>query len=133
MRGILLAGAILGLLAVVVGALAGHALQPHVSPDVWRQITTAMEYHRFGAVVTTALGLAILSVHQRRLLRCLAVSGWLFVAGTLLFSFSIYLRALLDAPALTAVTPVGGTLLIIAWAALAWAGLEAIRARPASG
>lgn len=133
MRGILLAGAILGLLAVVVGALAGHALQPHVSADVWRQITTAMDYHRFGAVVATMLGLAVLVVHERPLLRCLAVSGWLFVAGTLLFSFSIYLRALLDAPALTAVTPVGGTLLIIAWAALAWAGVEAIRARSASG
>lgn len=133
MRGILLAGAALGFLAVVVGALAGHALQPHVSPDVWRQITTAMAYHRFGAITTTALGLAILAVHEPRLLRCLVAGGWLFTAGTLLFSFSIYLRALLDAPALTAVTPVGGTLLIIAWAPLAWAGVLELRARPASG
>lgn len=50
------------------------------------------------------------------------------VWGTVLFSVSIYLAVWSGMMILTFVTPVGGTLLMIAWAAVAWAGWTAWRA-----
>lgn len=126
-RVILLVGAVLGLLSVMIGASAEHALRPRVDDEVFRYIMTAIRYHQIGAVVVTAIGLALLAPVPQGVQRALAVSGWLFVAGTVLFSFSIYLSALLDMPGLTMITPVGGTTLMVAWAALAWAGWKACR------
>ena len=46
-------------------------------------------------------------------------SGWLFVAGTVLFSGSLYAMALTDVRALGAVTPIGGVCFIAGWVCLA--------------
>ena len=52
-------------------------------------------------------------------------AGWLFVAGTVLFSGSLYLLALTGQRWLGAITPLGGLAFIAGWAALAWAALRA--------
>ena len=49
------------------------------------------------------------------------VAGWLFVAGTLLFSGSLYLLAVTGVRALGAITPFGGLAFILGWLVLAWA------------
>jgi uncharacterized membrane protein YgdD (TMEM256/DUF423 family) len=51
-------------------------------------------------------------------------AGWLFVAGTVLFSFSLYALALSGVRALGAVTPFGGVAFIAGWLALAWAAVR---------
>lgn len=48
-------------------------------------------------------------------------SGWLFVAGTVLFSGSLYAMALSDVRALGAITPIGGVCFIAGWVCLALA------------
>lgn len=48
-------------------------------------------------------------------------AGWLFIAGTLLFSGSLYLLAVTGVRALGAITPIGGFAFILGWLALAWA------------
>ena len=50
-----------------------------------------------------------------------ATSGWLFVAGTVLFSGSLYAMSLTGHRWLGAVTPLGGLAFLAGWAALAWA------------
>jgi uncharacterized membrane protein YgdD (TMEM256/DUF423 family) len=50
-------------------------------------------------------------------------AGWLFVAGTLLFSGSLYLLVLTGQRWLGAVTPLGGLAFLAGWAALAWSAL----------
>ncbi len=53
-----------------------------------------------------------------------AWAGWLFLAGTLLFSGSLYALALSGVRALGAVTPFGGVAFIAGWIALAVAALR---------
>jgi uncharacterized membrane protein YgdD (TMEM256/DUF423 family) len=52
-------------------------------------------------------------------------AGWLFVAGTVLFSGSLYLLALTGVRALGAITPFGGLAFILGWLALACAAWSA--------
>jgi len=51
-------------------------------------------------------------------------AGWLFIAGTIVFSGSLYLLALTGERWLGAITPIGGLALLAGWlclAAAAWA------------
>jgi uncharacterized membrane protein YgdD (TMEM256/DUF423 family) len=51
-------------------------------------------------------------------------AGWLFVAGTIVFSGSLYLLSLTGQRWLGAITPLGGLAFIVGWGALAWAALR---------
>jgi uncharacterized membrane protein YgdD (TMEM256/DUF423 family) len=46
------------------------------------------------------------------------VAGWLFLAGVVLFSGSLYALVLLDLPVLGVVTPLGGAAFIAGWLVL---------------
>lgn len=130
--GMLVAGAVLGLLSVVTGAASEHVLQGRTDAEGFRYVMTAIRYHQFGALAVTAIGLALLfgsTSLPAAMTRRAALAGWLLVAGTVLFSFSIYASVALDRPGLTYVTPVGGTTLMLGWLALAWAGVTGMRSR----
>jgi len=47
-------------------------------------------------------------------------AGWLFVAGTVLFSGSLYLLAITGVRWLGAITPLGGLCFLAGWAWLVW-------------
>jgi uncharacterized membrane protein YgdD (TMEM256/DUF423 family) len=49
------------------------------------------------------------------------VAGWLFVAGIVVFSGSLYLLSLTGTRWLGAITPLGGAAFLAGWLALAWA------------
>lgn len=123
----LVAGALLGLISVVFGAWVAHAAQAAFSSETLQSVQTAMHYHQIHAVVVTVIGLLRLRPDPAPYPASLAWAGWGFVAGTVLFSFSIYLSALTGNPALNAAAPFGGTLLMASWAALAWTGLRSLR------
>ena len=121
MNRVLLAGALLGFLSVVIGAMSEHVFRTRVDDEVFRWVMTAIRYHQVGSLIVAALGLALLADLRGTVRRRLSLSGWLFVAGTLLFSFSIYAAALTGVEPLTYLPPVGGVTLMAAWLALAWA------------
>jgi len=50
------------------------------------------------------------------------IAGWLFVAGTVVFSGSLYLMALTGARWLGALTPLGGVAFLAGWALVALVG-----------
>lgn len=125
MNPVLVAGAILGFLSVALGASAEHILQSRVDAEVWRWVMTAVRYHQVGALVVTALGLSLTA--GARPARWLAMSGWFLIAGTILFSFSIYAAALTGIRELTYVTPLGGVSLMFGWLVLIWAGIRAYK------
>jgi uncharacterized membrane protein YgdD (TMEM256/DUF423 family) len=127
MNRVLLAGAVLGFLSVVIGALSEHIFRTRVDDEVFRWVMTAIRYHQVGSLIVTAIGLILIVDVGRTIGGRLALSAWLFVVGTLLFSFSIYASALTGIEALTYVTPVGGVTLMAAWLVLAWAALAARR------
>lgn len=123
MRWVLVMGALLALLAVLVGAAAEHVLRPAADAADWRRIETAMAYHRFGALAVIAVGLALMT-GIRQQWRTLAVAAWLLAAGTVLFSGTLYAGPLVPWPWLTSLTPWGGMLLILGWVVLVFAGLR---------
>jgi uncharacterized membrane protein YgdD (TMEM256/DUF423 family) len=111
----LIAGATLMALATIVGAVGTHALRPHLSPDRFEVLQTAVHYQFFHALGLMAIGL----IAERRPVRCIQVAGVLVLIGVVLFSGSLYLL-LAGAPRLVGVlTPLGGACLIAGWICLA--------------
>jgi uncharacterized membrane protein YgdD (TMEM256/DUF423 family) len=47
-------------------------------------------------------------------------AGWLFIAGTIIFSGTLYLLALAGPRWLGAITPIGGVAFLLGWLLLAW-------------
>ena len=108
-------GAVSALVAVLAGAFGAHMLRARLPDNQLAAFETGARYQMYHAL---ALFLVAWAATQwpTQLVR---VSGWLFVAGTLLFSGSLYVLALTGVTWWGAVTPVGGVLLIAGWAALA--------------
>ena len=123
---ILLVGGILGFISVAFGAYAEHGLKESISEEHFRFLMTAIRYNQVHAVVVTAIGLGIASgvlPLQSLLIRW---SGILFILGTALFSFSIYLSVVLAIPQLVNITPIGGTIIMLAWILIAISGYKVL-------
>ena len=125
---ILIFGALLGFISVAFGAYAKHGLSKIVTDENFRFLMTAVRYNQVNAVVTVVIGLALLDGKKYSNLRILLkFSGLLFVLGTVLFSFSIYLSVSLDVPALVKITPLGGMTIMAAWILLLVTGVFGIK------
>ena len=111
--GLGLAGA-LGFSAVALGAFGAHGLKGRLPPSLLEVYRTGALYHLLHAVAALAVALA----PPDRLRRPRLILT-LFAAGVVVFSGSLYALALTGAPAFGAVTPVGGLLLLAAWALIA--------------
>ena len=115
-------GAVLAGIGVAAGAFGAHGLSDVLSPARLSVYETAVRYHLIHAVALVVTGVLVTSVPAVQV----AVSGYLFLTGILLFSGSLYLLVLTDTPWLGAVTPFGGATWIAGWAVLAygaWKGL----------
>ena len=123
-HGWLTTGALLGATAVAIGAFGAHGLKARVTPDLLAVFETAARYHLVHALAIVAVAWAA----ERFPGHCVTAAGWLFFAGILLFSGSLYLLVLTGARGLGAVTPLGGLAFIAGWIALALAPLLAGRA-----
>lgn len=115
-------GGIAALLAVALGAFGAHALKNRVPPEMLAVWHTGIEYHLFHALGLLAVGLAAAQLPQSALLRW---SGWLMLAGILLFSGSLYALALSGQNWLGAITPAGGLAFLAAWTVFVAAVLRA--------
>ena len=106
-----------GFLAVALGAFGAHGLRGTVDPallDVWQ---TAVQYQMFHALVLLVIVLA----GSRQSLPLLTRAAQLMMAGTVLFSGSLYVLVLSGIKALGMVTPIGGVLFMLGWLALSFA------------
>jgi uncharacterized membrane protein YgdD (TMEM256/DUF423 family) len=111
-------GALSGALAVALGAFAAHGLRSRTGADALATFETGARYHMYHALALLAVAWAC----ARWPSAWACAAGWLFVAGTVLFSGSLYLLAITGVRALGAITPFGGLAFILGWLALAWAG-----------
>jgi len=108
----LVIGAIAMLAAVALGAFGAHALKSQLAPDLLAVYRTGVEYHFYHALGLLAVGLAAQRLPDSNWLRA---SGWLMLAGIVIFSGSLYLLALTGVRAFGAVTPIGGLAFMLAW------------------
>ena len=120
----LVLGAVSAGLGVAVGAFGAHGLEGMVTADRLGAFETGARYQLYHALGLLAVGLAL----RHGIGGALRWTGWLFAAGTVLFSGSLYALVLLDMSALGIVTPFGGVCFIVGWALFA---LAAWRAQPA--
>ena len=108
-------GAVSALLAVALGAFGAHALRGRLSAEMLSVFEVGVRYHMYHALALLAVGWA----STRWPVGPVTAAGWLFVAGTVIFSGSLYLLCLTGARWLGAITPLGGLALLLGWGALA--------------
>lgn len=106
--------------AVALGAFAAHGLRSRVTPELLSVFEVGARYHMYHALALLAAGWAV----ARWPGGAASLAGWLFLAGTLLFSGSLYLLVLSGQRWLGAVTPLGGVAFIAGWLVLAWSALR---------
>ena len=110
-------GAILGAIGVAMGAFGAHMLKERVEPrmlDIW---STATQYQLWHALAIVAV--AMLIARDGGDTTAARVAGGAFTLGILVFSGSLFLLVLTGKTWLGAITPIGGTALIVGWIALA--------------
>lgn len=112
---LLLCAALSGAIAVMLGAFAAHGLKSRLSDHLLAVFQTGVTYQMYHAIALIALALW-LKQHQSV---WLTTTGWLWLAGTVLFSGSLYLLALTGQKWLGPITPLGGLLFILGWLSLA--------------
>lgn len=115
------AAALLGALAVGLGAFGAHGLTDQLTEAQLATYRTAVDYHFYHVLALLAVGFVRMR-WQNVWLRRAAV---LFVAGIVCFSGSLYLLSCRDLLGLGTgwrwlgpVTPVGGLFFILGWVAL---------------
>ena len=114
-QGFAAAGAISAFIAVGAGAFGAHALRARLSPDLLAVFETGARYQMYHAVGLLAVAWAA----TRWPTTPTHAAGWCFIAGTVLFSGSLYTLSLTGVRWLGAITPLGGLLFLCGWAALA--------------
>jgi uncharacterized membrane protein YgdD (TMEM256/DUF423 family) len=116
---LIVAGALDAALAVGLGAFAAHGLKARLEPRLLEVFETGARYQMYHALAMLLCGVLVARYPAA------ATAGWIFQAGIVLFSGSLYGLALTDTPALGAVTPVGGLAFLVGWgwlAYVAWRG-----------
>jgi len=137
-RGFLVMGAVLGLVGVGLGAFGSHALRARLGPERLATFEIGVRYQLWHALALFAVvfvgavrfpersgSTALLVSVEGGMAWPAMLAGALFLAGTVLFSGSLYALALTGQRRWGGVAPFGGTCLLLGWLALAFAALTA--------
>ena len=114
----LVIGAVYGLVAVILGAFGAHALKKILSVDKLASFETGVKYQMYSALFLLIVGYILKFETPSE--KCISI---LMIAGTFIFSVSIYLLAFSEVAAIPSkilgpLTPFGGLMMIISWAML---------------
>lgn len=114
----LVVGAVYGLLSVILGAFGAHALKKIISVDKLVSFETGVRYQMYAAFFLLIVGYIL--KFETTSEKWISI---LMIAGTFLFSATIYLLAFSEVAAIPTkilgpITPLGGLLMIISWAML---------------
>ena len=111
----LLLASVSGFLGVVLGAFGAHGLKTRVSEELLVVWHTGVSYQMYHSLALLVVGCMILQWPAIKLFR---ITGWLFIAGIVIFSGSLYLLTLSGVRMWGAVTPIGGLAFLAAWVTL---------------
>ena len=114
-RRLTIIGALFGMLGVVMGAFGAHAFEATLKANGRQSVfDTAVQYQFIHALAILFVSSAI-----RRWPGFLTrAAGILFIIGTVFFSGSLYILAILNVPIMGAVAPIGGVALVLGWLCL---------------
>lgn len=116
-RTILISAGILGATGVALSAFAAHGLRDILPPDRLDVFKTGAQYQILHALALLALANLSLGKYGSWIAK-------LFVAGTALFSGSLYVLAASGVKWLGAITPLGGVCYIAGWSLIAFASMK---------
>ncbi|HYN84022.1 MAG TPA: DUF423 domain-containing protein [Pyrinomonadaceae bacterium] len=119
-RTFLVLGAVSAFVGVAAGAFGAHGLKSRLDAEMLAVFETGVRYQMYHALALLAVAWAA-ARWPGALTNC---AGWLFVAGTILFSGSLYVLSLTGVRWLGAITPLGGLAFLAGWACLAAAALR---------
>ena len=108
-------------LAIALGAFGAHGLKSILDEYMLKVYNTGIQYHFYN---TLGLFIATFIYALKPQSRKIYISLWLILIGMIIFSFSLYALTILNMPILGAITPIGGTLLIISWLTLTYGILK---------
>jgi uncharacterized membrane protein YgdD (TMEM256/DUF423 family) len=108
-------GALNAALAVGAGAFAAHGLRDKLDARALAVFETGARYQMYHALAMILAGVLATSAA-----RGAQTAGWIFQAGIVLFSGSLYVLALTGLAGLGAITPLGGLAFLAGWLWLAW-------------
>ena len=112
-------GAVFAFLGVAAGAFGAHALRDQLSPASMAIYQTGVQYQMAHALALVALGSQGVVKAEK--------AGWLFVAGIVIFSGSLYALAISRLGWFGAITPIGGVCFLFGWGFVAWGALRGDR------
>lgn len=118
-KGFFVVAALMAFMAVAGGAFGAHGLKSKVSTEMLDTFQTGIQYqfyHALGLLVVAIL----IQIFQPSLL--LKTSGFLFIAGMVVFSGSLYALVLTGVKWLGAITPIGGLAFLAGWICLLISG-----------
>lgn len=115
-------GAVLAGLSVAFGAFASHALKAKLAESALAVFETGARYQMYHALGLIAIALLLLKTEAPQPL--LTTAGFGFIAGTVLFSGSLYSLSLTGIKWLGAIAPLGGAAFLIGWGCLAVAAFQ---------
>ena len=107
---------ILGGLAVALGAFGAHALNGRVEARLLEVFETGVRYHFYHAL---ALMVVVFAIGRWPNSNLPVIAGWLFIAGIVAFSGSLYAMTFTGLRWMGAITPIGGVAFIAGWICLA--------------
>jgi len=109
-----------GFVAVAAGAFGAHGLEGRVGAAELAAFQAGARYQMYHALAL----IAVAWLAGQYPSAAVGVAGWAFVAGTILFSGSLYVLGLTGSRALVLLTPLGGVAFLIGWVALLIAALR---------
>ena len=107
--------------AIALGAFGAHGLKKILEPEMLKVFHTGVEYQFYNTFGLFFAGIIYVLKPNSKKIR---LSLILIIIGTLIFSTSLYALTILNMPIVGAITPIGGTLQIIAYLLLCFGILK---------
>lgn len=112
---ILISAAILAIIAIVLGAFGAHKLKELLPTESLNSFETGVRYQMYHVFLLLFLGLfSEIKNNTKKIIYRLTMIGTLFFSGSI-YLLSTSIITSIDFSSIGFVTPIGGTLLIIAW------------------
>ena len=112
-------GGFLGGLGVILGALGAHALKEHLTEQKLAAFHTGTQYQIYHSLALIMVGILAIQMGEP-MSEKLNTVGWLFTAGIIMFSGSIYILTLGGPKFFGPITPLGGLAFMTGWFSLAY-------------
>ncbi|MGB1308547.1 MAG: DUF423 domain-containing protein [Oceanihabitans sp.] len=115
---ILITGSVFGIIAIILGAFAAHALKEMLPTTALQSFETGVRYQMYHAFLLLIIGsTSIINEKSKKVIFYLVLTGVLCFSGSI-YGLSTSSVTNINFKSIALITPLGGVLLISAWSVL---------------